>query len=237
MSTRPLPRPIVAILTSLALVALVATYLPAIGGEGKHSKSSSTTWSNSSSGKGMRSEVRRAKPGDYYYSNTHSDTHDGDLPGEVDAWAFSREDGHWRNTSGSERDWRDAEAAIDDVNGDAFWFRRGDDRYLTTDAEALKTLAEMFAPQEELGRKQGELGRRQGDLGRLQGDLGRKQGQLGRIQARLGMHQASVSRAGRRDREPDDALEAQQQEISRQQNEAGEIQAELCEQQSALGER
>ena len=52
MSSRPLPRPIAAILMSLALVALVASYLPgvgpAIGGEGKHSKSSSTTWSCSS---------------------------------------------------------------------------------------------------------------------------------------------------------------------------------------------
>jgi bla regulator protein blaR1 len=233
MSSRPVPRPIVAILASLALVALVASYLPAIGGESKRS----TTWSSASSGKAVRSETRREKGGDYTYSNTYSDSRDEDGPAEVDAWTFSREDGHWRNTSGSERDWRDAQAAIDGVDGDVFWFRRGDERYLTTDPAALRGLAELFAPQEELGRKQGELGYRQGELGRLQGELGRKQGQLGRIQARLGVHQASVSRASRRDRELDDELERQQQEISRQQNEAGELQSELGEQQAALGER
>lgn len=236
MSARPLPRPIAAILLSPPLIALVisAPPGPVSAGEGKRS---TTTWSSSSPGKGVKTEIRRDKPGDYYYTNTTSDQ-DEDGPNEVDAWTFSRDNGHWRNTSGSERDWRDAQAAIEDVDGDVFWFRRGDQRYMTTDPAALRELADLFAPQEELGRKQGELGRRQGELGRLQGELGRKQGQLGRIQARLAAYQvtAKVERAGRR-READDETDRQMQEINRQQNEAGELQSELGEQQAALGER
>src|SRR6185503_16971832 len=178
MSARPLPRPIAAILLSLPLIALVVSppQGPVSAGEGK---GSTTTWSSSSSGKTVKSETRREKPGEYSYSNTTSDGRDEDGPNEVDAWTFSRDSGHWRNTTGSERDWRDAQAAIDDADGDVFWFRRGDQRYMTTDPAALRDLAELFAPQEELGRKQGELGYRQGELGRLQGELGRKQGQLG----------------------------------------------------------
>jgi hypothetical protein len=238
MSARPLPRPIAAILMSLPLVALIASSLPgpAAGGEGKRSAGSTTTWSSSASGKTVKSETRRAPPGGYSYSNTFSDSRDG--AAEVDAWMFSRGEGHWRNSSGSQRDWREAEAAVERADGDVFWFRRDDDRYLVTDAAALRELADLFAPQEELGRRQGELGRKQGELGRQQGDLGRKQGQLGRIQARLAQHQvvAAFGRASR-DRRANDELERQREEIERQQSEAGELQAELGEQQSALGER
>lgn len=243
MSARPLPRPLAAILMSLPLVALVASSLPGpvAAGESKRSGGSSTTWSSSSAGKTVRSETRREKPGGYYYSNTVSDARDEDGTAEVDAWTFSRDGGHWRNTTGSQRDWRDAQAAIERADGDVFWFRRGDERYLATDPAAIRELAELFAPQEELGRKQGELGRKQGELGRLQGELGRKQGQLGRIQARLGQHHAAVTigrvSRDRRARDANDELERQMDEINRQQDEAGELQAELGGQQSALGER
>lgn len=242
MIARSWPRPLAVVLMSFPALAVIAASLPGpvAGGEAKPSRRSTTTWSSSSSGTGVRSETRRQKPGSFYYSNSISDDADWDGPAEVDAYAFSRDHGHWRNTSGSDRDWREAEAAFDRTDGEGFWFRRGNDRYLVTDAAVIRELAELFAPQEELGRRQGELGRRQGELGRLQGELGRKQGQLGRIQARLGLHQASVSvERVRRDRSGRDAsaLEREKDEIAQRQQEAGELQAELGEQQSILGER
>jgi len=242
MIARSWPRPLAAVLMSLPALAVVAASLPGpvAGGEAKPSARSTATWSSSSSGKGVRTEVRRQKPGSSYFSNTVSDDAEWDGTAEVDAYAFSRDHGRWRNTSGSDRDWREAEAAFDRTDGEGFWFRRGSDRYLVTDPAVIQELAELFAPQEELGRRQGELGRRQGELGRLQGELGRKQGQLGRIQARLGLHQASVSlahsRRDRRGRESSD-LERMKDEIDHQQQEAGELQSELGEQQSMLGER
>ena len=242
MIARPWPRPLAVVLMSLPALAVIAASLPGpvAGGEAKRFGRLTTTWSSSSSGKGVRSEMRRQKPGSYYYSNTVSDDADWDGPAEVDAYAFSRDGGHWRNTSGSQRDWREAESAFDRTDGDGFWFRRGNDRYLITDPAVIRELAELFAPQEELGRRQGELGRKQGELGRLQGELGRKQGQLGRIQARLGQQQASVSiQRVSRDRRGRDAtdLEREKDEIDQRQHEAGELQAELGEQQGALGER
>jgi DNA repair exonuclease SbcCD ATPase subunit len=158
----------------------------------------------------------------------------------VDAWTFSRDHGHWRNTSGSEEDWDDAQDAIDKVEGDVLWFRRGPDQYVVTDTAAMKDLAEIFAPQEQLGQQQGALGAKQGELGRIQGELGRRQGDLGRIQARLSQRQAiaQVARVSR-DRRGDDAdeVEAAMREIQRLQNEAGDLQAELGEEQARLGER
>lgn len=234
------PRPLAAFLMSL--FAVVAASLPgpvAGGGTGRYG-GSTTTWSSSSSGKSVRIETRRAKAGSYHYSNTVSDGGDGDGPAEVDAWTFSRDQGHRRNSSGSRRDWREAEVAIDRTDGDVFWFRRGNDRYLVTDPAVIRELAELFAPQEELGRKQGELGRKQGELGRLQGELGRKQGELGRIQAQLGRQQASLSiRRVSRDRSGRDAdhLDRELDEISRRQQEAGGLQDELGEMQAPLGER
>ena len=242
MIARPWPRPLAVVLMSLPALAILAASrpVPVAGGEARRSGRSTSTWSSSSSGKGVRSETRRPRPGRYYYSNTASDDADWDGPAEVDAYAFSRDGGHWRNTSGSQRDWREAEAAFDRTEGDGFWFRRGDDRYLVTDPAVMRELAELFAPQEELGRRQGELGRRQGELGRLQGELGRKQGQLGRIQARLGLYHSNVSdQRVSRDRRSRDAsdLEREKDEIDQRQQEAGELQAELGEQQSVLGER
>jgi bla regulator protein blaR1 len=236
MFARSWPRPLAVVLMSLPALAVIAVSLPGPVSAGR----STTTWSSSSTGKGVRSETRRSKPGSYHYSNTDSHDADWDGPAEVDAYAFVRDHGHWRNTSGSDGDWREAEAALDRTDRDGFWFRRGDDRYLVTDPDVLRELAEVFAPQEELGQRQGELGRRQGELGRLQGELGRKQGQLGRIQARLGQYQARVSvlRVSR-DRNGRDAseLEREKDEIDQRQREAGELQAELGEQQGVLGER
>src|SRR5512134_1270106 len=98
------PRTLVAALTSMLTLAVLALLPQACGaGEGKRS-SSTTTWSSSSSGKGTRSETRRSTSKGHGYSVTTSDE---DHPGELDAWTFSREDGHWRNTSGSDRDWNE----------------------------------------------------------------------------------------------------------------------------------
>jgi bla regulator protein blaR1 len=241
MIARSWPRPLAAVLMSLPALAVIAASLPGpvAGGEAKRSGRSTATGSSSSSGT-VRSETRREQPGSTHYSYTVSDNAEWDGPAEVDAYAFSRDHGHWRNTSGSNRDWQDAEDAFDRTDGEGFWFRRGNDRYLVTDPAVIRKLAELFAPQEELGRRQGDLGRRQGELGRLQGELGRKQGQLGRIQAKLGLHQTSVSlEQSRRDRRGRDAsdLEREKDEIEQRQQEAGDLQAELGEQQGILGER
>lgn len=219
--------------TKWMVLSLLALTLPLAG----TALAGKTAWSSSGSAKTVRSETRHETPhGTYSYSS--SDAEDG--PREVDAYTFSREHGHWRNTSGSQRDWDEVERLLDRNDGDLFWFRRGDDRYLVTDPAALAELAEVFKPQEDLGRKQGELGRKQGELGRLQGQLGRRQGELGRIQARLSqaqtrlmLRQAASDRSGRQDREFEQALD----EIRRQQEEAGELQGELGGQQNALGER
>ena len=232
--------PAVALVSSLVLAVLAA----GVSGAGE-SKRSTTTWSSSASGKGVRSETRRSTPGGSYYSTTVSGAEDG--PAEVDAWTFSRENGHWRNTSGSERDRDEVQSVLERTDGDLFWFRRGSDRYLVTDTGVMRQLADLFAPQEELGHKQGELGRKQGELGRLQGELGRKQGELGRMQARLGRRQAALSleqaSRGRRDLETAtldrelDALSRQQAEVEELQSELGAQQSELGERQSVLGER
>ncbi len=155
----------------------------------------------------------------------------------VDAWVLWREGGDHRSGRGEREDWREAERAARRARGEAFWFRRGDDRYLVTDAGALRAVAELFAPQQELGRRQRELGKRQRELGRLQGELGRRQGRLGRIQAELGRQQATLAaaRAGR-DADPRGGA-GEAAEIRRRQQEAGELQSELGAQQAELGRR
>src|SRR5262245_8973120 len=102
MIARSWPRPLAAVLMSLPAIA-ASMPGPVAGGEARQSVRSTSTWSSSSSGKGMRTEVRREKPGSSYYSNTVSDDSEWDGPAEVDAYAFSRDHGHWRNTSGSDR--------------------------------------------------------------------------------------------------------------------------------------
>ena len=102
-----------ALLTVLAAVALLLTYLPtrlwAHSSKHKTKSSSTTTWSGSSSDKGVRTEIRRSGPEGSGYTTTYSDE---DRPGEVDAWAFSRDNGRWRNNSGSSRDWKEVVWAI-----------------------------------------------------------------------------------------------------------------------------
>jgi len=237
MPIRPQPRPrsLAPVLGLTLALAACLGLIPAVSraGEAKHS---TTTWSSSSSGR--RTETRRETPRGYSYSSeTTSDDDDADGPAEVDAWTFSRNEGHWRDTNGSERDWQDAQDAIDHIDGDVLWFRRGTDRYVVTDAAALHQVAEIFAPQEELGHRQGELGARQGELGRLQGDLGRKQGELGRIQAQISRVQAVVALQRARRGDGADDVDGDRAEMERQQREASELQAELGAQQSLLGER
>lgn len=231
-----------ALFSLLVLPALVA--LPSLrvrAGESRRTHSASTTISSTSSrpSKAIRTETRRESPGRYHVSSTYSDGEE-DGPAEVDAYVLSRDHGHRRNGSGSERDWQAAEDVRDRVDGDLFWFRRGSDRYIVTDPGALRQLAELFAPQEDLGHRQGELGRHQSELGQLQGELGRKQGELGRLQARLGQRQAALARdRARRDRRDSDTdgLEPERQTVSRERDEVGELQAELGTLQSALGEK
>jgi len=227
-SPRSWSRALAAALTSLiALSALVILRpLPAQAGE-KHRTTKST-----------RSESRT--PYGYSYSSTTTrDGDDGDA--EIDAWVFSRDNGHWRNVSGSTEDINEAEDLRHEL-GDKplFWFRRDGERYLITDPDLLRQIAAKFAPQEELGKRQGELGRRQGELGRLQGELGGKQGELGRMQARLSARQAllstQVSTLSLRGRETS-PLERELAEVSRQQDELGDLQNELGRQQNELGER
>jgi hypothetical protein len=209
---------------------------PAAAGAAKAAGPSSRSWSSGSPSRAVTSGSSSRSARGYHYTSGSGE--DADVPGGVDAWAYSRDGGDRRNTHGSRADWRDAEAAIDRTDGHAFWFRRGNDRYLVTDPAALRELAELFAPQEDLGRRQGELGRRQGELGRLQGDLGRKQGQLGRIQARLAQQRASMALArASRDRRDLADLEREAEEIDRRQDEASQLQSELGEHQSKLGER
>jgi hypothetical protein len=201
---------------------------------GKSAKASTTvSTSSGSTSTSVRTETRNDKKGRYNYSSV-SDGRAADGPEEVDAYTFSRDQGHWRNTRGSEEDWEEAEAMLERENQDLFWFRRGSDRYIVTDRAALDELAEMFKPQEELGRRQGELGRLQGALGRKQGELGRIQARLGAKQAALSIRRAAFARSSE-DEDPD--LERLAGEVSRGQDEAGELQAELGEQQAALGER
>jgi hypothetical protein len=245
MTVHPRPRsrsPWVALFSVVALLVWVA--LPSLcvqAGEPRRTRSTHTTvWSTSSaSPSAIRTEIRRETSRGYQVSSSVADGEE-DGPAEVDAYVLLRDHGHWRNGSGSERDWEEAKEAGDGADGDVFWFRRGSDRYLVTDPGMIRQLAELFAPQEDLGRRQGELGYHQGELGRLQGELGRKQGELGRIQARLGQRQAvlALERASRDRRDLDtDDLERELETVSRQQDEVGELQSEMGTQQSALGEK
>jgi hypothetical protein len=245
MTVHPRPRSRSPKVTLFSVVVLLAWgVMPSrcvqAGEPGRTRSTRTTVWSTSgASPKAIRTEMRRESSGGYHVSSTVADR-EQDESAEVDAYLLSRDHGHWRNGSGSERDWEEAEDARDGAGGDMFWFRRGGDRYLVTDPDMIRQLAELFAPQEDLGRRQGELGRRQGELGRLQGELGRKQGELGRIQARLGLRQAALARErasrDRRDLDSDD-LEGELATVSRRQDEVGELQSELGAQQSALGEK
>ena len=187
MSSQPRPgsRALAAVLMSLLALLALALLPPWSAGAGERSKhpASTTTWSSSgSSSKSVRTEIRDKNGTSYSF--TDSDDQDSDGPAEVHAYVLWSDD-HSRTGSGSMNDWRDAEDTRRDADESvAFWFRRGDDRYLITDPGLLRQVDEMFAPQRELGRRQGLLGRKQGEFGRLQGDLGRKQGELGRLQDR-----------------------------------------------------
>ena len=86
------------------------------------------------------------------------------------------DNGHWNNGSGDEEDWQEARDAQRGQADPSLWVRRGDERFLITDAKALERAAEIFKPQEALGQQQAELGRRQGELGGYQGEMGRLQG-------------------------------------------------------------
>jgi hypothetical protein len=220
------------------LAALALASAPALaGGSSSSSSRSSTT---------TRTEF--TSPGHSHWSSSTTDDGDSNGPDGVDAYVYSRDNGHWRDGSGSTRDWNEAEKLHMDENGPMLWFRRDDDRYIITDADALKDLGEIFKPQEELGKRQGELGARQGELGALQGQLGARQGRLGGLQAGLARREAeyqytvaSRSRRGediettlRAERE---AIRSQRDEISALQSELGELQSRLGERQSALGER
>lgn len=228
---RPWSRALAIALTSLlALSALVILRpLLASAGEGKRARSNDS-WTT-------KTEWRDVKGNGFSYTSDD----DADDDAEVDAYVYTRDNGRYRNGSGSNRDWREAEDVRHDLGDKAmFWFRRDGERYVITDPALLRELGDMFAPQEELGRRQGELGRRQGELGRFQGELGRKQGELGIVQARLSQRQAllstriaTMSVSGR----SNSSIEREQDQVSRQQDEVSQLQSELGEQQSALGEK
>jgi DNA repair exonuclease SbcCD ATPase subunit len=217
---------------ALSLTGLFALlFLPAeVWASRSTTTKSTSTWS--STGKVNRTEA----PYNYSYSTDN----DNGLQ-EIDAYVFSRDEGHWRSGSGSTDDWNDAEDVRARTNVEPLlWFRRGRDQYVITDHGILDRLAEALKPQEELGKRQGELGRRQGELGRLQGELGQKQGRLGRMQADVSRRQALLSArmtaASMRDVDTGD-LERAQRDLQEQQNEISDLQSELGEQQSKLGER
>jgi hypothetical protein len=147
------------------------------------------------------------------------------------AWVFV--DGQMRREGrGSEADWREALVHVNMAGTSGVWFRLGDERYVSRDAEVLSTLDELFAPARSLAAEVGRMGQvvrelasEQSAVGRMQGRLGREQGQLARKQAQL------VSKLEAAD---DPALASQlESEIDRL---AAEQEA-LGEQMDALGER
>lgn len=231
LARRPTPPPRLArSLTLLALTGLFGILFLAPHEVWAGSHTTSTTW------KDAKASAKSHKSWGYSYT-----TNEYDGPNEIDAYVFTRDDGHSRNGSGDTRDWKEAEALREEMDARSMlWFRRGDDRYVITDRDLLEQIDEMLAPQLELGRQQGALGRKQGELGRLQGELGQKQGKLGRMQADISRRHASLvarlAAASLSDRDAD-LLEQEQEAISRQQNEIGELQSELGAQQAKLGER
>jgi hypothetical protein len=94
------------------------------------------------------------------YSHTSTLSGDDDGPAEVDAYVLSRDHGRWRNGSGSERDWDKAGALRSRMADEPlFWFRGGSQRYLVTDPDLLRQLAELGRTQERVARRlAGELG-------------------------------------------------------------------------------
>jgi len=229
---RRFTRPLTLVTRLIALAGLFSLFFMTAGEVWAGSHTTSTTWSDSKSSQKARKS--------YGYSYTTDDAdHDG--PNEVDAYVYTRDDGHSRSGSGDTRDWKEAEALREEMDARSMlWFRRGDDRYIITDARLLDQVEEIMQPQLELGKQQGELGRRQGELGRLQGELGRKQGQLGRMQSEIARRHASlVARlaAANVDGRDSDLLDQEQEAIARQQQEISELQSELGEKQSKLGER
>jgi len=235
-------RPVTAAALFLSMYAApagTATGVPA-SGEARTPRRVSAFRTAASPGRAPHVESRGGRPGGVRLGAAAAHSQDFIHAAGVDAFALGRDGGRLRNASVTRSDWREAEAVLDAAEGDVFWFRLGEDRYVVTDPDAILTIVEMFRPQEELGRRQGELGQRQGELGRFQGELGRQQGRLARIQAQLGMLQAQASlQRARRDwdtREAND-LRRELDAIRRGQREAGELQSELGAQQRALGER
>ena len=227
-----------AVLTLIALFALLFLFTTGSWAGGSRRSSTSSSWtSGHSSSKTIRTESRT--PHSYGYTQTTRDDDEEDGPAAVDAYVFSRDQGHWRNGSGSERDWREAEDLRDRIADDPLlWFRRGHDRYMVTDTELLKRFAEAMRPQEILGQKQGELGRQQGELGQLQGELGRQQGKLGVMQASLARRRAALSlRIASQDDASSEALDRERRAIASHEDEIQDLQSEIGDQQSRLGER
>jgi bla regulator protein BlaR1 len=154
--------------------------------------------------------------------------------GSVDSWAFVGKEGTSSRSTG--RGDTDAlrslaiSGKLKGHKGDFLWFRRGDDRYVVTDAALLAPLGPLAAEQSRLGKQQGQLGAEQGKLGAQQGELGMQQAELGGKQAKLS-HQ--IEKRAKHD-EPTAALEAQMQALEREQEALSHKQGKLGERQEPL---
>lgn len=114
------------------------------------------------------------------------------LAGREDlAWVYVDEHMN-REGRGSESDWRDALAHVSMTGRSGLWFRLGDQRYVSRDAELLSSLDELFAPGRDLAHEVARIAEVVRALAAHQASLGREQGRLGREQGRLARRQAAL---------------------------------------------
>ncbi len=152
------------------------------------------------------------------------------------AWVFV--DGRMRREGrGSESDWREALVHVNMAGASGVWFRLGDERYVSRDAEVISTLDELFEPGRSLAAEVGRMGEvvrtlasEQSAIGRLQGRLGREQGQLARRQAQLISKLEAVHdpAAASQFESEIDRLAAEQEELGEQMDALGERQDHLA---------